>query len=591
MKAALVSASSPVRVRTPSPTEARGPVPAQFEGARNAADPAKAQRHGFFDPVRNFFSGAPAKREVSSPTRLEKPLVKLDQQAQAECVKLAFEKLADIDATLTPAVFQQARLGNEQVQVVSKHLEDLGVVLKLLTRNDVDGGDGIGGRLLGLSDAAAARIVELARSEVASDRAMDVLFGSGDRRESVVTKHPTGLPLIGRFLQDTGAALQRVASEIAPEQFERAATLFQDTLFGDAMARLGTKASPVGKYAEQLADPRYQTHDRRLPGVRFGDIRMREDTAFQFADGKSRYFAHELTTRDGLSVAHATAYPRDRDMPAYLQMLRELPTSRVWVLASKDEIGNRKLPDYFRKEGTWGPHRVTVEPLPGVKTYGVAHVREYKMTVHTDGQPPKSLVVSHFQDWPDRQTLPHEDLRAFSVDQARLGDAHAPMIHCMAGVGRTGTVATIYAMTLDPALKAVDTIEDFRTQRGPDMVQTDGQAMTCIHAQRENEVTGRAQAGARRDRLAHDEVRADWQRQSRLDPDEPDGNDDIFMSPRELAAALAQRAQRQEPIYANTRPVPPLPSETREAPPPLPPKRVAATLEAIYENVPRRSPR
>lgn len=492
----------------------RGAAQAQFDGVSNAAESPKAQRaespkghrsHGLLGAVRNVFSHIGGSKShaaqssgVQHTTQVQgKQLLKLDSEAERQHVDNVFQNFAKISDRLSPLVFEQT-LPGDQRKAVSLDLARLGQGLRALTEKIVEGDDGNARRLGGLSDATAARLAELGRS-------------------GVVTRDTTDIPSIARHLEDTASVLQLVAAEIAPEHFAFASGAFQDPLFDQVHARLGTSATPHGKYAELAANKALYKSDPSNLGVRYKDIALREDTAFKLRDGTTYFGAHELDTPSGRPVATATVYPKNSDMPKYLQMLRESPTSRLWVLTSGKEIRDRKFPDYFRKDATWGPHRVTVEAVPGQKTYGVAHVKEYTMTLHTPGEPPKSITVSHFEDWPDKQTLPAEDLLAFCQDQAQQGDPHGPAVHCAAGIGRTGTVVTAYAMTLEPDLRAEDAVQHGREVRGPAWVQTPDQLKTTTLMQREMEARRHASDAG----VVYENVRSDWQRQSKLDPLEP----------------------------------------------------------------------
>lgn len=511
------SPPKPVVSQPPDPSAAtrRGAAQRQFGGASNAPESPDSHRaespkghrsHGLLGAVRNVFShiggakshGAQAGGVQHHAAQVQgKQLLKLDARIEKQHVDNVFQNFARISDRLSPLVFEPT-LDGDQRKAVSLDLNRVGQGLRALTEKFVEGDDGHARRLGGLSDATAARLAELGRS-------------------AVVAGNTTDIPLIARHLEDTAVVLQQVAAEIAPEHYEFASNAFKDPLFEKVHARLGTSQTPHGQFAELVKNKALYKADPHQLGIRYKDIPLRADTAFKFNDGSTYYGAHEMETPGGRPVALATTYPKPGDMPKYLQMLRESSTSRLWVLTSGKEVQQRNFPDYFRRDAQWGPHTVTTEAVGEVRSYGVANVQEYRMTIHTPGESPRTITVSHFIDWPDKQTLPAEDLLAFSADQAASGDPQRPAVHCAAGIGRTATVVTAYAMIQNPGLRAEAFTAHGRVLRGPHWIQTPGQLETATLMQRETE----ARLRATDDGLVYESVPSDYRRQSRFDPHEP----------------------------------------------------------------------
>ncbi|EAA5661695.1 protein-tyrosine phosphatase family protein [Salmonella enterica] len=89
-----------------------------------------------------------------------------------------------------------------------------------------------------------------------------------------------------------------------------------------------------------------------------------------------------------------------------------------------------------------------------------------------------TLHVIRALNWPDHGALPRtDDLRQLAqlVNQYQSGSpgASVPMIHCLGGVGRTGTLAAATLLLKAPDIDLDRVVNEFRDARNEKMLEDD----------------------------------------------------------------------------------------------------------------------
>lgn len=214
------------------------------------------------------------------------------------------------------------------------------------------------------------------------------------------------------------------------------------------------------------------------PGVskkvtqRFANIHFVEKTRASDED----VHANILTAGNGKVVGIAAQYPLSEQMNPYLKMLIENHTKLVVVLASTDEIkaSENKMPDYFHGKGTFGDITTSCEEQ-GILDLSMddcaLKLRFHEMNL-SRGEEAHTVQVMHVDGWPDETAIPADILWALCTLQPVVDADGDLLVHCRAGVGRTGALMAGLRFRADPAETIDQVIQGNREQRGPMMVQT-----------------------------------------------------------------------------------------------------------------------
>ncbi|MEN3813662.1 type III secretion system effector BopA family protein [Chromobacterium piscinae] len=205
---------------------------------------------------------------------------------------------------------------------------------------------------------------------------------------------------------------------------------------------------------------------------------------------------------NGQAVALAGSYPKSslEALSAHLRMLAEQRCSSLVVLAGHDQIASKGLPDYFA-EGTrtYGDVTITSKTPPGGRFLigdkgdpQALKAHRYQLTIRVPGSEPFSLPVLHVTNWGDHQplkdsaqleqlarqvqTIDHEGgLQNEPIHDTLSSQLGLPMIHCLGGVGRTGTLIGALQVLKNPTAQVDDIVTDMRATRNPRMAEDEAQ--------------------------------------------------------------------------------------------------------------------
>lgn len=176
-------------------------------------------------------------------------------------------------------------------------------------------------------------------------------------------------------------------------------------------------------------------------------------------------------------------------------------TPALVVLASDKDINPQSgmgLPEYFRQDNQYGDVAVTVIDKGEGKLADELDYHDYLLHVTDEGQNIKvTIPVIHVSNWPDLTASGNEGLKELAehvntvVDKkinfykekesSAVNDENKllPVMHCRAGVGRTGQLLATMELLKPESQQSLESIvRDMRTTRDGKMVQTLAQMQT-----------------------------------------------------------------------------------------------------------------
>ncbi|MEM0569904.1 SPI-1 type III secretion system effector GTPase-activating protein SptP [Salmonella enterica] len=186
-------------------------------------------------------------------------------------------------------------------------------------------------------------------------------------------------------------------------------------------------------------------------------------------------------TFDGKPVALAGSYPKDTPdaLEAHMKMLLEKECSCLVVLTPEEQMQASQLPAYFRGRHTFGEVHTNSQKVSSASQGGA--IDQYNMQLSW-GEKQYTIPVLHVKNWSDHQPLSSADQLEYLADSVKSSnqngapgrsssDKHLPMIHCLGGVGRTGTLAAALVLKDNPHRNLEQIRADFRDSRNNRMLE------------------------------------------------------------------------------------------------------------------------
>lgn len=238
---------------------------------------------------------------------------------------------------------------------------------------------------------------------------------------------------------------------------------------------------------------------QKIENQRFGNIWTAQATAVTAPNGQ--LLAANRVQIAGQNVAIACQYPKPASLQDYFKMLVANRTPALVVLASDKDINPEKgvgLPEYFRQDNQYGDVSVTVIDKGEGKLADELDYHDYLLHVTDQSQNIKvTIPVIHVSNWPDLTASGNEGLKELAehvntvVDKkinfykekgsSAVNDENKllPVVHCRAGVGRTGQLLATMELLKPESQQSLESIvRDMRTTRDGKMVQTPAQMQT-----------------------------------------------------------------------------------------------------------------
>lgn len=221
----------------------------------------------------------------------------------------------------------------------------------------------------------------------------------------------------------------------------------------------------------------------KVKDAMFSDVDAVKETLVHAPDGTSLH-ANEITV-NGDKFAIATQFPTKTLMQSHLKMLAHNNTPILVVLASDADIdvNPKKTIPYFKNDGQYGNVNVKTKLLNEERITRALGAKQYLMTITCGKSDPVNVPVLHVTNWPDHKSIDSESLHLLDQRIDKILDENPtyqnvkmglPVIHCRAGVGRTGQLLAVRAVNKQD-IDFFTAVEDIRKSRSPLMVQMSAQ--------------------------------------------------------------------------------------------------------------------
>lgn len=223
--------------------------------------------------------------------------------------------------------------------------------------------------------------------------------------------------------------------------------------------------------------------------IRWGNILCPKDTAVTVnIDGKTKHLhANNVSMPDG-SKYIAIQAPGTEEYDSFVKLVNDSPALIVDLTNSKDKtkdksagfIEKRYFPKQVGKQRHFKDFNVTCTEAKDIDKISVY---TYVIKDKSTGKE-KTIQRVHYKEWPDHGAIDADEMAKLIkvVDNLSEKNPGPVMVHCRAGVGRTGTFITARTVAHIKQKEATppkefqklmhDVILSGRKQRGPSFVQT-----------------------------------------------------------------------------------------------------------------------
>jgi len=223
---------------------------------------------------------------------------------------------------------------------------------------------------------------------------------------------------------------------------------------------------------QRLASPLIALNSyAEVAGARFPSIGTACATLQTAPDGTPLPLNQISINQQGLG--YAGQYPTAPHMGAYLEWILQTKPSVLVVISNEQDAERFKFPTprYFEQAKQYAD--------ANGKPISVRTPKRGEMCIQQGGQS-HTLKVLHIGDWVDKTAPTTQQLQAWAAQVQKFGGQ--PLIHCSAGIGRTGTLFTQIAMNKHADQSVEQIIQQLRQQRSPRMVQTPEQRTVLVES-------------------------------------------------------------------------------------------------------------
>ncbi|XP_053395029.1 receptor-type tyrosine-protein phosphatase kappa-like isoform X2 [Mercenaria mercenaria] len=174
----------------------------------------------------------------------------------------------------------------------------------------------------------------------------------------------------------------------------------------------------------------------------------------------------------------ASQGPTKEILTDFWRMIWQIECSKIVMLTNIIEEGKTKCEQYWPVEGNTSSYGGITVYTENTENFSQFVIRTFKIQNDISNRKSKTIIQFHFTAWPDRGVPKHASSLVQFLNKVKYAPVHGKgpiVVHCSAGVGRTGTfIALDYLTEQGKTMGFVDvsgTVTSMRTQR-VSLVQT-----------------------------------------------------------------------------------------------------------------------
>ena len=162
----------------------------------------------------------------------------------------------------------------------------------------------------------------------------------------------------------------------------------------------------------------------------------------------------------------ATQGPIKETIEDFWTMIDEINSNVIVMLCNEKEDGNEKCSNYWNGKKKLKKYKISIKEENIVKQ-NKCIIREIKL-INNLTKKEKTITQINFTGWPDHDVPYEKDEKIFDIFNTIINKVdeyknnNPIIVHCSAGVGRTGTFISMYCLNKEINRQIIDNVKEIQ---------------------------------------------------------------------------------------------------------------------------------
>ena len=162
----------------------------------------------------------------------------------------------------------------------------------------------------------------------------------------------------------------------------------------------------------------------------------------------------------------ATQGPIKETIEDFWTMIDEINSNVIVMLCNEKEDGNEKCSNYWNGKKKLKKYKISIKEENIVKQ-NKCIIREIKL-INNLTKKEKTITQINFTGWPDHDVPYEKDEKIFDIFNTIINKVdeykknNPIVVHCSAGVGRTGTFISMYCLNKEINKQIIDNVKEIQ---------------------------------------------------------------------------------------------------------------------------------